>query len=1254
MYLRRLELFGFKSFADRTQLDFHNSLTGIVGPNGCGKSNVVDAIRWVLGEQRPTSMRGGEMADVIFKGSASRPPLSIAEVSLVLDNSGEELPGRGAEVSITRRVFKSGEGEYLIGGERVRLKDVRDMLFDTGLGSRGYAVLEQGRIDAVLSANPLDRRAIFEEAAGISRYRQRRKETESRLKRVEADMQRMEDVLRELGGRVRSLKIQAGKAERFVAARDAWRAERARLLRHRVFAHNVQLAELRGVLAELEQRAEDLRVRRQGGESDVSAREQGRLGLAAEVDRLADEVAQLAGEARATDERHAQTLKRIEAWRASGGQEAGRALQLAGQLEVREAELENLQSLIVRHEATSAEAEGLARERSRCLREAQRKVSELRAESQQQNEIVLGLLHEKTAASNRLRHLGEARGPLEKRLERCSARFFESRAAVDSLRALAAATGERTARAQDALWRAESERVASAERLQALEAARGELDRERGEQQLEAARLASRAAALLDFEREGEALESGARAVLERSRSPQAGPCGPDDLHGVLADHLRTSTEYARALDAALGERALALVVDSPQLAGGIAHWLKQGRLGQVRLLVRAGLSGLAPAPVPDANAPVSGRLLEHVDFDAGYEELARFLIGDVYLARDLDRALQMIGTHPRLRFVTTDGDLVDAGGLVGGQREVAQGAVGRRSSAEELEREHAAVEQGLQAIVARLREVETQWTECAEAHGAHEARCESCRATLEQARSEGHTARARLADLGEALDLAQRENDGVALELERLEAELAAARGELSNGESSFQTENARWQELELQRQAAERQRDLLQSQEQETRVELARVRAELAGHESRAADLARSCDETRAELERTRRLSEEQARSVAEATEEVARLRRECDRLLELRGQAEEKLGELRRSERAGREAIEDFRRLVDQVTRELEGVLAELSEKRLGEQRLDLERGELLARAEEELSLSEAQLLDDFMPEPELSEPEALAALDARVVELKRELDKLGAVNTEAVDELAETEGRFEFLDSQRKDLVRSRLNLAETLKTINEESVRLFLETFEEVRGHFQLLFRQLFGGGRADLELAAGADPLEAGIEISARPPGREMLPIGLLSGGQRSMTALALLFAVFKARPSPFCVLDEVDAALDDANIGRFLGMLDTFRKETQFIIVTHNKGSMAACQGLYGITMETKGVSRHVAVEFGEVERFDPEATGDERAASESRARVASPQPAGEPPASGEVELEITAQSPAAPQSRPTGATLDPQPAQS
>ena len=415
MRLKRLELFGFKSFADRTVLEFEGTLTGIVGPNGCGKSNVVDAVRWVLGETRPTSMRGGEMADVVFKGSVSRAAMSVAEVTMVLENAGEVIAERGAEVSLTRRVFASGEGEYLIDGERVRRKDIRDMLFDTGLGSRGYAVLEQGRIDAVLSANPLDRRSVFEEAAGISRYRQRRKETESRLKRVDADAERLDDVLRELGSRVRSLKIQAGKAERYVAARDAWREARGRSLKHRLFQHRGELDALSRALAELEERAGTLRDARAGEESDVERREREQQSLASEVDRLADEVAHLAGETRACDERHAQLLSRIEAWRAAAREESDRALELAGSLEQREAELEQLEQRARSCDADVADAREAARTERGLLKEAREAHRAARKASEEQNEAVLGTLHRKTAAQNALHHLSELRPTLAER-----------------------------------------------------------------------------------------------------------------------------------------------------------------------------------------------------------------------------------------------------------------------------------------------------------------------------------------------------------------------------------------------------------------------------------------------------------------------------------------------------------------------------------------------------------------------------------------------------------------------------------------------------------------------------------------------------------------------------------------------------------------------------------------------------------------------------------------------------------------------
>ncbi len=1241
MRLKRLELFGFKSFADRTVLDFEGSLTGIVGPNGCGKSNVVDAVRWVLGETRPTSMRGGEMADVVFKGSVSRAVMSVAEVTIVLDNGAQRLADRGAEVSITRRVFTSGEGEYLIDGERVRLKDIRNMLFDTGLGSRGYAVLEQGRIDAVLSANPLDRRAVFEEAAGISRYRQRRKEAESKLKRVGGDLQRLDDVLRELGTRVRSLKIQAGKAERFVKARDAWRDQRSRSLKHRLHAYRAELAELTRILCELEQRAEKLRTAREAEEGDVSAREREQQSLAAEVDRLADEVARLAGETRAADERHAQLLSRVESWRRSAGEESNRALELAGSLEMREAELEQLEQRARGFDAEVAEAREAVDVQMQALREARRAHREARKTSAEKNEAVLGALHEKTAARNARHHLEELRPTLEERRARAEARLDQARAAEDEMRGAAAEHRRALEKARAALAGGEATERELEARLVSLEEREREARELRANKELERERTTSRIEALRDHTAEREALEAGARAVLDGVEAPD-GPCEPDALLGLVADHLRASTSLSRALDAALGSAARAIVARDADLLGTIIGWLDGRQAGLARVVTPAGV-----APPPEgAFTPLSGfderelgllegRLLDGIECAREFEPLARLLLADVLIAVDRDAALALARAHPRWRYVTLSGDLVDAAGVFGGHRDIAHGPVGRRAQADELERGLSAIEEALRTADSALAAFVGEREQVALSLSAARAELVGLRAQAADASGETQTAEARVADLDESRALVEEESARTSRELEQLASDIEAAYAQVTASEADFERENASLEATERERGELERGVEELQRRATRVELELTRAGTEREGLLQRISDLTAVVNESRTELERARRLVTEHTESADGGQEEAERVRRHGDLMLQQRGETERALDELRATERAGREAIETYRRRVDAVTHELEELTTQLSERRLEEQRIRLAREELGVRAQEDLDSSEAELLDGFELEQELADPGALDELDVVVADLKARLDRLGAVNTDAVDELDEAAQRFEFLDGQRKDLARSQKALAEAIGQIDAESERLFLETFEEVRGHFQTLFRQLFGGGRADLVLEEGLSPLEAGIEITARPPGREMLPIGLLSGGQRTLTALALLFAVFRSRPSPFCVLDEVDAALDDANIGRFLALLDTFRKTTQFIVVTHNKGSMVACDRLYGITMETKGVSTHVFVEFSDVDRFVPEATGDVDEASRAR-EVTRAQGADSPELDTTYELPTPAREPA------------------
>jgi len=1144
---------------------------------------------------------------VIFKGSVSRPPMNVAEVTLVLDNMSGTIAGQGAEVAITRRVFRTGEGEYLINGERVRLKDVRDMLFDTGLGSRGYAVLEQGKIDAVLSANALDRRAIFEEAAGVSRYKMRRKETEQKLKRVEADLLRVDDVLKELATRVRSLKIQAGKAERFVAARDEWRDGRSRFLKHKLYEQRRQLASVQMTIEELETRAEGLRRLRTDEEGDAEVREREQAALAGEVDRLAAEVARLAGEVRACDERHAQLTARGQSLKAAAAEEAARALELSSSLEMREAELETTRKDAERSGATLTSAKESAAAPAQAVQQERTKHRELRTRCEQQNQVVLGHLHERTSSQNTLRHLESSRPALAERTTRMQGRLDESRQATEAMRGELSAAEERGALAQAEFSASEQAVREVAEAWTALDREEQERRSQKSKREIERARLVARIDSLRDLEHERASLEAGARSLLD-SVKKGAGPCEAKDLLGVVADHIGASTEHARALDAALGPAALGLVAKSPELAARMVAWLGEKRSGIVRAFTPRALTSKARPLELDAALAGCTRLVDAVEVSAEFQQLAQWLIGDVLVVESLDRAVALVEDHPQWRFVTPTGDLVSAAGVLGGHREMTQGAVGRRAFAAELTRELKALDEQLAVDVKELERLAGERKRLGEVRGQAQSRLDRARVQASDARAAVQTAKARLADMERSLSVLERERETLAREEARMEGDLRGAHDRLGEASAAFERENTLLADLEAQRHALEARVEELQRDESRAQVELTRAAGEQGALVQRVRDLERNCEQSRSELERARRLANEHQAGAETALAECKLVRQSGDALLIERAQIEQLHEELRSAERAGREAVQTFRQRVDAVTREIESLTHQLSAKQLEAQRIEMTCAELVVRTHEDLGVNEDELLFGFEPEPELALLGALDTLEQVVIESKRRLDAIGPVNTDAVAELAEASGRFDFLTTQRKDLDDSRRALAEALTHLNQESMRLFLDTFAEVREHFQTLFRQLFGGGKADLELQQGVDPLEAGIDIVARPPGREMLPIGLLSGGQRTMTALALLFAVFRSRPSPFCVLDEVDAALDDANVGRFLGMVDGFRATTQFIVVTHNKGTMAACSRLYGITMETKGVSTWVAVQFEDVDRFVPDAAGNAAAAAKAR----------------------------------------------
>ncbi|MEZ6005789.1 MAG: AAA family ATPase [Planctomycetota bacterium] len=688
MQLKRLELFGFKSFADRTVMDFTgNRMTGIVGPNGCGKSNVVDAVRWVLGETRPTSMRGAGMTDVIFKGSASRPALGVAEVTLVLDNDCGTILERGSEVAITRRLFKEGEGEYLIDGVPVRLKDVKDMLFDTGLGSRGYSVLEQGRIDAVLSANPQQRRAIFEEAAGTSRYRQRKHEAELRLKRVDQDMERLEDVMGELRTRQRSLKIQAGKAERYVEARREWTDSRTKQLRHKLHGIGLKLAELGPELDRLRDEQDRLREQRSELEAARHETEDARTRVVGELDQASSEAGRLEGDLRALAERREQLNLRVSGWLASAQEEAGRAETLREQLAAHRRELGQMVESTAGLESKSRQAEADVQRLAREHKELATAYKDARTAVQQANEAVLAALQQRTKTQNRAQHLEEAQEPAAERLRVCGQRLEQAQeeavAAQQRLADARAGLEQHSARFQAAQAQVASLAVTLAE----AEAERESLAKAANECEVEMASLEARRQSLLDLERQREELSGGTQKLMD-ALSAGEGPCTGEALRGVVADHLSIDTRLARALDVVLAERAATIVAQDAHVARAIVDWASREKLGQIPVVVPPGL-GAPVCPSPSDYAlfarygnGVEGRLSDLVQCAPEMRALARALCCDVVVVSDLDMALALVAQNPAWRFVTPKGELVDAAGVLGGYREVTQGAVGRRSEA--------------------------------------------------------------------------------------------------------------------------------------------------------------------------------------------------------------------------------------------------------------------------------------------------------------------------------------------------------------------------------------------------------------------------------------------------------------------------------------------------------------------------------------------------------------------------------------------
>ncbi|MCH2106381.1 MAG: hypothetical protein MK291_07060, partial [Planctomycetes bacterium] len=874
-----------------------------------------------------------------------------------------------------------------------------------------------------------------------------------------------------------------------------------------------------------------------------------------------------------------------------------RAVELESEIQRRREELVSLGAERAELMTELAVIEAKVREEHDGSRDATRRYREARSDAEEQNSVVLEALHARTEAQNTLGHQRKALEGIGERVARADARLEEAREAAHTARqelersqASAVASKERQRQAEEAGSRIEAELSELMENTEAASQRRAELEVERAAAQ-------SRADSLADREEELEGMKEG---VLAAAVEAGAGPISSHELKGLVADRLQTDTEHARALDAVLGDRARALLVESTDTALKVVEWLRSEEEGTCAMSLASGIGAAGSRPEVAAAAlrlGTLGALMDRVRVEPGYEALAGALFGDVLIVESVEAGLGVLAREGEWRCVTPAGELVDARGIVAGERRLTQGLAGRRARIEELKNEITELEAELEALDGDIQSLRDRRGAVQRAAGETTEELEAAREECAEAMAKEQSAASRVEDAAAGLEHAEREHQQVAGEASGLEGGIRSSEEALRSTEEAFERENQKLQQFEDRRRTLEEERDKRARTQGAVEVERTRLAEASAGIERRAGDLERLIDDYVGEQTRVSEQSTEHKGIAKSSTEEAEKIAEDSAKLLAQRADADSLLEELRHRNKAARGDLDSLREGRDTAVSDMETATLAIGELRLEEQRHELARAEVLERAAEELELDAGDLSMGYQEVEGLTGvPKAMKELEREVRDLKRTLDRIGPVNTEALDELDGVADRLNFLKGQVSDLVQGRKMLVDTIARIETESERLFLDTFNEVRENFQRIFRQMFGGGKADVRLAEGEEVLDAGVEIVARPPGREMLPIGLLSGGQRTMTALALLFSVFESRPSPFCILDEVDAALDDANVQRFLAMLDTFRGGTQFVVVTHNKGTMAHAQRLYGVTMQTKGVSRQVEVDFSDVDDFVPD----------------------------------------------------------
>lgn len=1182
VYLKRIEIAGFKSFADKTVIDFENSVTAVVGPNGSGKSNITEAIRWVLGEQSAKSLRGGKMPDIIFAGSDSRKPLNVAEVTVLLDNTDHYLPLDYQEISVTRRYRRTGESDFFINKQPCRLKDIQELFLDSGLGKESFSIISQGKVEAIFSSKPEDRRGIFEEAAGVLKYKQRKKKAEQKLFETEDNLSRVQDIIYELQEQLTPLAEQSEIAKKFLQLKEELTQTDIALMITEINVAKKEWEEKQTQLTQFNQELTKLATHIQSQEAVLSEKrkqnakkdrqiEKGQQSLLA----LSERLKQAEGQKDVLIERTKHTQKSTQEYQAS-----------LAEAQKKVAHFEELQEKLTKEttekETEIQEAQQQLMKTQQELEKYQKSTKELLSELRDQ---YVDLMQEQANVGNELKYLERQYLQETSKSKQTLAKQSEVEASVLALSSQKQELSEKQANLQQALVKNQHELEEVQTKGKTVQTKLTNEQPKMYQLMNQVQQLKARQKSLQEIQENYFGFYQGVRLVLQHKQQLSG-------IVGAVAELIDVPSSFTLAIETALGGAAQHVIVENEHDARQAITYLKKQRGGRATFLPLTTIKPRQlPAHVLSQAAAVDGFLgiaSEQVTFPAEIQTVVHNLLGTILLAKDLTSANAIAQTiRYQYRVVSLEGDVMNAGGSMtgGANKRGNQGSLfSQNQELKQLTAEYEQADQQLQNQEKIVQELQTKVVDLSQKQ-------EKLRTQNEQLRFEEQEITNQLQNITN--DLARFEKEKQLSNFETRELQQFIETYQKQQAELT-----ARQKEIEQQRQQIDEEIKSLNQESDQMEEKRSQVQARKAQEQADLAVLKEQFNHLQIQLrgarvqknealERQTSLEQQLATLTADFSDHEITEESLASQITELAQQREELQAEL--------VAVKEERERTQKEIDQLETVLAEKNQQQkqqLTEQsklEVQKDRAEMLldhqlSYLQTEYQISFEKAVTDYQPTSDI------VSSRTKVAVLKEQIADLGPVNIRSIEQFEQVNERHTFLATQRDDLLSAKNQLFETMEEMDAEVRARFKEVFEAIRQEFKVVFPNMFGGGRAELVLTDPSDLLKTGIEIEVQPPGKKLQSLSLLSGGERALTAIALLFSIIRVCPVPFCILDEVEAALDEANVKRFGRYLSDFQDDTQFIVVTHRKGTMVAADVLYGVTMQESGVSKIVSVRMEDI----------------------------------------------------------------